>query len=291
MAFISRVGNILKQTVSKHINSELSASKPSIYQAIRCMSSSKLFIGGLSYNTDDTSLREAFTSYGEVIEARVIMDRETGRSRGFGFVSFTSSEEASSAIQAMDGQDLHGRMVRVNYATERTGGFRSGGFGGGGGYGGSGGSYGGGGGSYGGGSGSYGGGGGSYGGGGDRYGSGGGSYGGDNYGSGGSGGGYGGSSSYGSGGGYGGGNSSGGYGAGAGAGGNDNYVGGGAGSDSSFASGGLGGSTGIPYSGGDQFISNQGSSTGAGSYDQDNPTDGNHEDDNNEPDDYANRRS
>ncbi|OVA00807.1 RNA recognition motif domain [Macleaya cordata] len=111
MAFISKVGNILKQSVSKHFNSELSASNPSIFQAIRCMSSSKLFIGGLSYNTDDTSLRDAFAAHGEVIEARVIMDRETGRSRGFGFVSFTSIGEASSAIQAMDGQELHGRRV------------------------------------------------------------------------------------------------------------------------------------------------------------------------------------
>lgn len=68
------------------------------------MQSSKLFIGGISYSTDDQSLREAFSKYGEVIEARVIVDRETGRSRGFGFVTYTSSEEASSAIQALDGQ-------------------------------------------------------------------------------------------------------------------------------------------------------------------------------------------
>lgn len=84
---------------------------------------------------DDQSLRESFTEYGEVIEARIIHDRETGRSRGFGFVSFTSNEEAASAITGMDGKDLHGRLVHVNYATERTGGFRSGGGGyGGGGY-------------------------------------------------------------------------------------------------------------------------------------------------------------
>lgn len=84
---------------------------------------------------DDQSLRESFTEYGEVIEARIIHDRETGRSRGFGFVSFTSNEEAAAAIAAMDGKDLHGRPVHVNYATERTGGFRSGGGGyGGGGY-------------------------------------------------------------------------------------------------------------------------------------------------------------
>lgn len=83
---------------------------------------------------DDQSLRESFTEYGEVIEARIIHDRETGRSRGFGFISFTSNEEAAAAITGMDGKDLHGRLVHVNYATERTGGFRSGG-GGGGGYG------------------------------------------------------------------------------------------------------------------------------------------------------------
>ncbi|XXG63431.1 hypothetical protein AAC387_Pa05g1625 [Persea americana] len=119
MAFNSKIGNLLKQTVNKHIKTELSASNPLLFQAIRCMSSSKIFLGGLSYSTDDTSLREACSSYGEVIEARVILDRETGRSRGFGFVTFTSGEEASAAISALDGKDLHGRMVRVNYATDR----------------------------------------------------------------------------------------------------------------------------------------------------------------------------
>ncbi|CAK9186012.1 unnamed protein product [Ilex paraguariensis] len=142
MAFVNRIGSMLKQTLSKHNNLELSAFNTSLYRAIRHMSSSKLFVGGLSYGTDEMSLREAFAQHGEVIEARIIMDRDSGRSRGFGFVSFTSSEEASSAMQNMDGQDLHGRRIRVNYATERP---RGGGFGGygGGGYGGSGGSYGG----------------------------------------------------------------------------------------------------------------------------------------------------
>ncbi|CAL9084268.1 unnamed protein product [Musa textilis] len=137
MAFANRIGNLLKKSVTL---------SPSLNQAIRCMSSSKVFVGGLSYGTDDYSLREAFTNYGEVVEARVITDRETGRSRGFGFVTFTSSEEASAAISGMDGKDLHGRIVRVNYAMERSGGFRGGygggGFGSGGGYGGGGGSYG-----------------------------------------------------------------------------------------------------------------------------------------------------
>ncbi|CAN0871125.1 Glycine-rich RNA-binding protein 3, mitochondrial [Linum grandiflorum] len=200
MAFLSKVGNILKQAASKQIAVEFSASRPSIYQAIRCMSSatSKVFVGGISYNTDDNSLRDAFAKYGDVLEARVIMDRESGRSRGFGFVTYTSSEEASSAIQALDGQELHGRQVRVNYAAERN---RSFGAGGGGGFGGGG--YGGGG--YGGGG--YGGGGYGGGAGGGYGGSGGGGYGGGGYGGSG-GGGYGGSPA----GGYGGGSPDGGYG-------------------------------------------------------------------------------
>ncbi|KAJ1265454.1 hypothetical protein BS78_08G077900 [Paspalum vaginatum] len=162
MALANKLGGLLKKATSAN---------PSIYQAIRCMSS-KLFVGGLSYGTDDHSLRDAFANYGQVIEARVIIDRESGRSRGFGFVTFTSSEEASAAITAMDGHELQGRNIRVNHANERTGGFRGSGGGGygGGGYGGGSGGYGGGYGS--GGGGGYGGnygnrGGGGYGGGGD----------------------------------------------------------------------------------------------------------------------------
>ncbi|XP_042431575.1 glycine-rich RNA-binding protein 4, mitochondrial-like [Zingiber officinale] len=191
MAFANRIGNLLKKSVTSS----------SLFQAARWMSSSKVFIGGLSYGTDDQSLREAFTSFGEVVEARVIMDRETGRSRGFGFVTFTSSEEASAAISGMDGKDVHGRMVRVNYATDRTGGFRDNGGGYGGGYGGGGGFGGG-----------YGGGaaGGGYAGG-DSYnggGYGGGAAGGGSYGGGAAGGGYAGGGSYNGGGAnpYGGGN-------------------------------------------------------------------------------------
>ncbi|MCL7044383.1 hypothetical protein MKW94_018883 [Papaver nudicaule] len=129
MAFMSKVGNLLRQSVSKNINSELSGSNPSIFQAIRSMSSSKVFVGGLSWNTDDTSLRQAFEAHGEVVEARVITDRENGRSRGFGFVTYRSTEEATQAISSLDGQNVDGRAVRVNYATERPsgGGFRSGG--------------------------------------------------------------------------------------------------------------------------------------------------------------------
>lgn len=135
----------------------------------------KLFVGGLSWDTTDDSLREAFSRFGSVIEARVMTDRDTGRSRGFGFVGFQSAAEGESAQQAMDGASLDGRTIRVNPANDRG---EGGGGGGGGGRGGGGrGGYGGGGGGrdgggYGGGGGrdgGYGGGGGGRGGGNRRY--------------------------------------------------------------------------------------------------------------------------
>ncbi|KAI4344951.1 hypothetical protein L6164_012126 [Bauhinia variegata] len=138
MSFCNKLGNILRQNAAQ--NKLVPAS---MLNYLRCMSSSNLFIGGLSYGVDDQSLRDAFASFGDVVEARVITDRDTGRSRGFGFVNFSSKESASSALSAMDGQELNGRSIRVNYANDRPSGPRTGGGYGGGGY--SGGSYGGGG--------------------------------------------------------------------------------------------------------------------------------------------------
>lgn len=80
---------------------------------------SKLFVGGLSWGTTDDSLRAAFESFGSVREARVILDRDTGRSRGFGFVTFEQNEHAAAAIQQMNGASLDGRTIRVNEAEER----------------------------------------------------------------------------------------------------------------------------------------------------------------------------
>lgn len=82
----------------------------------------RLFVGGLSFNTDDAGLREAFEPHGEVVEAKVILDRETGRSRGFGFVNFSTEESAQAAVRSMDGVNLDGRTIRVNEAQERGGG-------------------------------------------------------------------------------------------------------------------------------------------------------------------------
>ncbi|KAJ6837166.1 glycine-rich RNA-binding protein 4, mitochondrial-like [Iris pallida] len=144
MAFSNKLGCLLKQSISR--NSLQSGIAPATYlfNSIRSMSSSKLFVGGLSVGTDDTSLKEAFDSFGYVTEARVITDRDSGRSRGFGFVSFDSKDSATTAMSSMDGKELHGRNIRVSYAQERQGAGGGGGFRGGYGSGGGGGSYGGG---------------------------------------------------------------------------------------------------------------------------------------------------
>ncbi len=153
--------------------------------------SKKLFVGGLSWGTTDDGLRQAFERFGEVAEAKVITDRETGRSRGFGFVTFNDGAAADQAVKEMDGAMLDSRTINVNEARERTP--RAGG--GGGGDGGGGGKSGGGGGGVGGGGGGGGGGGSGGVGGGGGYGGGGsgGGYGGGGRGGGGGGGGRGGS--------------------------------------------------------------------------------------------------
>ncbi len=145
----------------------------------------KLYVGNLSYNVRDDDLQQAFAQYGTVSSAKVMMDRDTGRSKGFGFVEMGSDPEAQAAINGMNGQALDGRAIVVNEARPRE--ERPGGFGGGGSRGGFGGGSGGGG--YGGGGGGRSGGGGGYGGGGSG---GGGGYGGGGGGRSGGGGGYGG---------------------------------------------------------------------------------------------------
>ena len=112
----------------------------------------KLYVGNLAYSIRDEDLQQAFAQYGNVTSAKVMMDRDTGRSKGFGFVEMSSDAEAQAGINGMNGQALDGRALVVNEARpreERPGGFGGGGggrTGGGGGFGGGGGSGGGGGG-------------------------------------------------------------------------------------------------------------------------------------------------
>jgi RNA recognition motif-containing protein len=103
--------------------------------------SNKLYVGNLSFNTTENDLSDAFAAHGTVTETNLMMDRETGRPRGFGFITMSSSEEANKAIEALNGKEMDGRALTVNVAKpreERGGGGRreyggsSGGYGGGG---------------------------------------------------------------------------------------------------------------------------------------------------------------
>ncbi len=89
--------------------------------------SKKLFVGGLAWATDDQGLRTAFEEYGEVTDAKVITDRDTGRSRGFGFVTFADGAAADTAVEQMNGAQLDGRTLNVDEARDRRGGGGGGG--------------------------------------------------------------------------------------------------------------------------------------------------------------------
>jgi RNA recognition motif-containing protein len=79
----------------------------------------KLFVGNLSFNTTENDLNDAFAAHGTVLEANLMMDRATGRPRGFGFVTMSSPEEAQKAIDAMNGKTIDGRALTVNIARPR----------------------------------------------------------------------------------------------------------------------------------------------------------------------------
>jgi RNA recognition motif-containing protein len=96
--------------------------------------SNKLFVGNLSFNTTENDLQDAFAAHGTVLEANLMVDRVSGRPRGFGFVTMSTPEEAQKAISALNGAPMDGRNLTVNEARPRE--ERSGGGGGGGGYGG-----------------------------------------------------------------------------------------------------------------------------------------------------------
>jgi len=91
----------------------------------------KIFVGGLSWGTKEQDLHQGFSRFGDITEARVITDRDTGRSRGFGFITFEQEDAVQQAIDEMDGKEFDGRVIKVDRANER--GPRGGGGGGGGG--------------------------------------------------------------------------------------------------------------------------------------------------------------
>ncbi len=93
----------------------------------------RIYVGNMSYDTTESGLRELFEQYGQVEEVAVIKDRETGRPRGFAFVTMPDDEQARAAIEATNGQAFEGRTLNVNEARPRGGGGGRGGYGGGGG--------------------------------------------------------------------------------------------------------------------------------------------------------------
>jgi cold-inducible RNA-binding protein len=118
---------------------ELSITHQSVESLLRASAMAKrLYVGNLKYSVTSEQLQELFEQFGTVISAQVLSDRDTGRSRGFGFVEMANDDEAQAAIEALDSRDLDGRRLTVNEARPRT----PGGGGGGGGYRGGGGGYG-----------------------------------------------------------------------------------------------------------------------------------------------------
>ena len=83
------------------------------------MNNKKLFVGSLPWSVDDVKLREIFSQAGNVVSAQVVKDRETGRSRGFGFVEMSTDEEAQAAVTNLNGTDIEGRKIIVNIARPR----------------------------------------------------------------------------------------------------------------------------------------------------------------------------
>ena len=84
------------------------------------METNKLFVGGISWNLYSEDLKEAFAEFGEVLSANIIKDRETQKSRGFGFVEYGTVEEATAAKEAMDGKELDGRSIKVDFAQAKS---------------------------------------------------------------------------------------------------------------------------------------------------------------------------
>jgi cold-inducible RNA-binding protein len=104
----------------KLIRPGVSLEDPTLFGRSENTMSNNLFVGNLTYSVTNTDLETLFGQYGQVTSAQVITDRETGRSRGFGFVEMASAEDANAAIEALNGKDHDGRSLTVNIARERS---------------------------------------------------------------------------------------------------------------------------------------------------------------------------
>ncbi|KAI5062733.1 hypothetical protein GOP47_0023272 [Adiantum capillus-veneris] len=100
-------------------NRRQQAGLPSVYMVARSFSDAKLFVGGLSFRTTEDGLRDCFAAHGDISDVRIITDRETGRSRGFGFVTYYNDSDAETALTKLQGHNLDGRAIRVDRASAR----------------------------------------------------------------------------------------------------------------------------------------------------------------------------
>ncbi|WJX38896.1 hypothetical protein P8452_26512 [Trifolium repens] len=114
---LSRYRILHSQYQYRFFNSS-SSSSPSLSSSSP-PSSNKLFVGGLSWSVDEKSLKDAFSSFGDVTEVRIVYDKDSGRARGFGFVIFSNEDDAKYAKDAMDGKALLGRPLKINFALEK----------------------------------------------------------------------------------------------------------------------------------------------------------------------------
>lgn len=110
---------VVATAISKRFHVSLPQTQCRFYSSPLSPSTNKLFVGGLSWSVDEKSLKDAFSSFGDVTEVRVVYDKDSGRSRGFGFVIFSNEDDAKCAKDAMDGKALLGRPLRINFALEK----------------------------------------------------------------------------------------------------------------------------------------------------------------------------
>lgn len=129
MEFLKHVRGLARcSLVRHHLTHQCYAGVPALplmHVTTRGLASSKLFVGGLAWHADEKTLKDAFATYGDVNEVRIMYDRDSGRSRGFGFIHFSNESSAEDAKNGMDGKELLGRALRIDYAIDKAAAGRS----------------------------------------------------------------------------------------------------------------------------------------------------------------------
>lgn len=129
MEFLKHVSGLARCSLLRHHLTQQCYARvpalPLLHVTTRGLASSKLFVGGLPWHADEKTLKDAFSTYGDVTEVRIMYDRDSGRSRGFGFIHFSNESSAEDAKNGMDGKELLGRALRIDYAIDKAAAGRS----------------------------------------------------------------------------------------------------------------------------------------------------------------------